>query len=329
MKAPTNRLAFKENCMTQDVVNLDNAVIPFRIEGAAVRGEVVRLDTSVNDVLADHDYPKSVAQIVAKAVALTSLLGSSIKFKGRLIIQTQTNGPLSMLVVDYHTDGDYKKPGQFRASAKFDEDKIDALDNITDATLLGEGQLVITIDQGSDMQNYQGIVALAGIDLDEAARQYFGKSEQMLTEVRLSADFDEQKQAWRAGGLMIQSVAAEGGTNADLNETELKEIQVSDWENALALVKTVKDFELINPENDAQSLLFQLFHEKGVRCYQPQELIAFCQCSPERIEDMLSQFPQEERVEMAENNPTKPGFIQVQCDFCGKAYEFTAEHFAQ
>ncbi len=315
--------------MSEDLVKIDNAVIPFRIEGAAVRGEIVRLNSAIDDVLKNHNYPKPIAKLVAKAVVLTSLLGSSIKFKGRLIIQTQTNGPLNMLVVDYHTDGNYKNAGKFRASARFDDDKVNALDELSDANLLGAGQMIITIDQGENMQDYQGIVALDNIDLEAAAELYFGKSAQMLTQVRLAANINADSQQWTAGGLMVQSVAAEGGTNTSLNEIELKEIQLSDWENARALMKTIKDFELTDPKNDAQNLLFQLFHEKGVRCYQPQELEAFCQCSDARIEDMLSQFGQEERVEMAQNNPNKPGFIHVDCDFCGKQYEFTAEYFEQ
>ena len=313
----------------ENTVNLDDAVIPFRIENAAVRGEITRLKASIHDVLKDHDYPAPIARVVAKAVALTSLLGSSIKFKGRLIIQTTTDGPLSMLVVDYHTDGGYEKPGKFRASARFDEVKLSELDDINDATLLGAGQMIITIDQGNDMQNYQGIVALDNIGLEAAAGLYFGQSEQMLTEVRLAAEYDQDEKTWNAGGVMVQSIAAEGGSNADMNEEELKEIQLADWQNARALMLTIKDAELIDSKNDSQTLLFRLFHEKGVRCYVPQALRAFCQCSPERIEDMLSQFSQEERVEMAKDNPKKPGFIQVACDFCGKEYEFTAEHFAQ
>lgn len=318
-----------ENNVDHNSVDLNDAVIPFRIEDAAVRGEITRMKASINEVLKDHDYPTPIALVVAKAVALTALLGSSIKFKGRLIVQTTTDGPLNMLVVDYHTDGSYENAGKFRASARFNAVKLSELEEADDASLLGEGQMIITIDQGGDMQDYQGIVALDNIDLEAAARLYFGKSEQMLTEVRLAAEYNEEEKTWNAGGLMIQSIAAEGGSNAGLDEEELKELQLSDWENARALMKTIKDFELINSKNDSQSLLYQLFHEKGVRCYVPQALEAFCQCSPERIEDMLSQFSQQERVEMARDNPKKPGFIQVECDFCGKEYEFTAEHFAQ
>ncbi len=306
-----------------------DTVIPFRVENAAVRGEIVRLSNSVTEVLKNHNYPKPVANVLAKAVVLANLLGSSIKFKGRLIVQTQTDGALNMLVVDYHTTGDHKTPAKFRASARFDATKLSEIDDMSDANLIGAGQLIITIDQGDDMQNYQGIVALDNISLEAAAGLYFGQSEQMLTEVRLAAEFNEDNSSWNAGGLMIQSIASEGGSNADMDEAELKELQLSDWENARALMKTVKDFELSATDADNQTLLFQLFHEKGVRAYMPQTLEAFCQCSPERIEDMLSQFSQEERVEMANDNPKKPGYIQVSCDFCGKEYEFTAEHFAQ
>ena len=124
-----------------------------------------------------------MAKLLGEAVVLTVLLGSSLKFEGRFILQTQTDGPVRMLVVDYTT------PGKVRACARFDADRVAAAIAAGKAdagALLGRGHLAMTIDQGRDMSRYQGLVALDGEDLEDAAHEYFLRSEQIPTRVRLA-----------------------------------------------------------------------------------------------------------------------------------------------
>ena len=61
----------------------------------------------------------------------------------------------------------------------------------------------MTIDQGPDMSRYQGLVALEGGDLEDAAHEYFPRSEQIPTRVRLAV-----AEEFRAGP------AARAGTGA-------------------------------------------------------------------------------------------------------------------
>src|SRR5438128_437347 len=184
----------------------DDTIQPFEVAALDLRGRVVRLGPAIDEMLSRHDYPAPVAKLLGEAIVLTALLGSSLKFDGRFILQTQTDGPVRMLVVDFTT------PGKVRACARFDADRVAAIsgNRPTAGDLLGKGHLAMTIDQGPDMNRYQGLVALDGGDLEDAAHEYFLRSEQIPTRVRLAVaeEFTAGSQGpthrWRAGGIMLQ-----------------------------------------------------------------------------------------------------------------------------
>ena len=231
-----------------------------RIEVAALdlRGRVVRLGPAVDTILRGHDYPAPVAKLLGEAIVLTVLLGSALKFEGRFILQTQGDGPVRMLVVDFTT------PGKVRACARFDKDRVAAAiaAGAADAgALLGRGHLAMTIDQGPDMSRYQGLVALEGKSLQEAAHEYFFRSEQIPTRVRLAVG-EEVTAArrctplWRAGGLLLQFLpkAPERARQPDLHPgdapagTEAHAVPEDDaWVEGRSLVETVQDVELLDP----------------------------------------------------------------------------------
>src|SRR5437763_1588410 len=149
-----------------DETPAEDAILPFEVASLDLRGRVVRLGPSLDDILAAHDYPLPVAKLLGEAIVLTVLLGSSLKFEGRFILQTQTDGPVRMLVVDFTS------PSRVRACARFDKARVDAAIAANEASageLLGSGHLAMTIDQGPDMSRYQGLVALSGGGLEEAA----------------------------------------------------------------------------------------------------------------------------------------------------------------
>src|SRR3954463_5163136 len=159
----------------------DDTVQPFEVSALDLRGRVVRLGSAVDEILAPHNYPPPVAKLLGEAVALTVLLGSAIKIEGRFILQTQTDGPVRMLVVDF------RSPGQVRACARFDAARVaGAIESgkASGGALLGEGHLAMTIEQASPGSRYQGLFALNGGSLEDAAHEYFKSSEQIPTRVR-------------------------------------------------------------------------------------------------------------------------------------------------
>lgn len=307
-----------------------DAVRPFAVETLDVRGRAVALGPVLQTILARHDYPEPVSRLLAEAIVLTCLLGTSLKFDGRFTLQTQTQGPVSMLVVDFAS------PDAIRACATYDAERVEALIEAGKATpeaLLGHGHLAMTIDQGQHMQRYQGLVELDGVSLEEVARRYFERSEQIPTEVRLAVGelFTRQEgegpnRTWTAGGVVVQFLpeSPERMRQADLDPgdapegTEIHEVEEDDaWVEAKLLVETVKDVELTDPEVSVEMLLFRLFHERGVRLFEPQPLLDKCRCSREKIEGVLAGFSAEEIEQM-----TIDGKIVVTCEFCSTKYEF-------
>ncbi len=307
----------------------DDTVMPFEVAALDLRGRVVRLGPVVDEILARHDYPQPVAKLLGEAVVLTVMLGSALKIDGRFILQTQTDGPVGLLVVDFTT------PGKVRACARFGAEGVAAAVAAGKAdagALVGKGHLAMTIDQGSDTSRYQGLVALDGGSLEDAAHEYFLRSEQIPTRVRIAvaeelrAENGGARHRWRAGGIMLQFLpkSPERARVADLDPgdapagMELPAMPEDDaWVQGRALLETVEDVELIDPDISSERLAYRLFHEPGVRVFKTSDVRAECSCSRESVESMLKSFSQEDR-----NHMVKDGKISVTCEFCSANYVF-------
>ena len=315
----------------------DDTVLPFEVAALDLRGRVVRLGPAVDEILNAHDYPAPVAKLLGEAIVLTVLLGSALKMEGRFILQTQSDGPVRMLVVDFTT------PGKVRACARFDAARVEAaVASSCDAAglLLGRGHLAMTIDQGPDMSRYQGLVALEGQDLEHAAHEYFMRSEQIPTRIRMavgeefSAGREGARHRWRAGGILLQFLpkAPERARQADLDPGDAPKGSVfhgaaphqvpedDAWIEGRSMFETVEDVELIDPAVSAERLVYRLFHERGVRVFRSTAVTAQCSCSRAGVADMLKSFSQDDRDHMVEN-----GVITVTCEFCNSSHVFEPE----
>ena len=306
----------------------DDLVMPFEIKPLGVRGRVVKLGPAVDDILHKHDYPAAVSALLAEAVALTAMLGASLKFDGKFILQTKTDGPVDMIVADYAA------PGKIRGYARFDRERVAALDPPAQPGLMGKGYLAMTVDQGPGMERYQGIVPLDGNTLTEAAGTYFAQSEQIPTRLRLSAGpllgRGSRAESWRAGAIMVQHLPKDGGASplpfSSGDAPEGAEEQVSkndDWVKARLLLDTTEDHELLDPTLGPERLLYRLYHEDGVTVYPAAALVRHCTCSRDSVAEMLRRFPAEDRAAMVEN-----GEISVTCEFCSALYRFTPASIA-
>lgn len=314
------------------VTSEDDTILPFEVAALDLRGRVVRLGPAVDEILARHAYPEPVAKLLGEAIVLTALLGSSVKFEGRFILQTQSDGPVRMLIVDFVT------PDRLRACARFDRARVEAAVSEGKAgpgALLGHGHLAMTIDRGPKTNRYQGLVALEGGSLEDAAHEYFLRSEQIPTRVRLAVAEELRRGAdgtghrWRAGGILLQFLprAAERMRQADLDPGDAPEgmqkhalAEDDAWVEGRALVETVEDVELIDPAVSSEALLYRLFHERGVRVFKSAPLSAQCSCSRDNVAAMLRSFSQDDRDHMVQD-----GVIQVTCEFCNSSYDFKPE----
>ncbi len=289
----------------------DDVVSPFQIENQPVRGRIVRMGATVDEILTRHDYPPAVANLLGEACALAALVGASLKFNGRLILQAQGDGPVSYVVADYDTEG------SLRGYCRYDADRLaDVSGGFAQPgakTLLGDGVFIMTIDQGPEMDRYQGVTAIEGETLALCAEQYFAQSEQTPTRVLLATGRiqNDGPAHWRAGGIILQNIAGDAARGSTDDA----------WDTMQSHFHTLGEDELVDPTIDGETVLFRLFHEYGVRVFDKTPLKAFCRCSEERIVAVLKSFPAEERAGMVEPD----GSIKVTCEYCSRTYSLKPE----
>jgi molecular chaperone Hsp33 len=297
--------------VTQPDLHPDDHVATFQLEGEQVRGRIVRLGPVIHEILSRHDYPEAVANLLGEACVLAALVGSSLKFDGRLIVQAQGDGPVRYVVADYDTSGG------LRGYCQFDKTRVQEVSSgfvrPGAATLLGQGLMMMTIDPVNLKDRYQGVVPIEGETLALCAETYFAQSEQAPARIRLSTAqvTTADRTEWRAGGALIQNIAGD----AARGDT------VEAWCHAEALFVTIAEDELVDPTIPTATLLYRLFHEDGVRLYPPLPIAAMCRCSQERVLGMLKSFPAEEIMGMVEPD----GLIHVNCEYCSRNYRIMPE----
>lgn len=320
----------------------DDAVLPFRTVRSGVDGRVVRLAAVADEILGGHHYPEAVNRVLGEALALTAMLGTALKPGGRLILEARTDGLLRNLAVNFEVplaEGP-KMVGRMRGYAGFDAVAVAADEGRHG--LLGQGHLALTIEPGAGLDSYQGVAALDGGSLSDAARSYFRQSEQIPTFFRLAVAREMLATAgdappewvWRIGGLMIQHLAADGldgddgvgqsddGDGLDAATLEEHGDAGEAWRRARILAETIEDHELIDASVPPERLLFRLFHEDGVRVRNAVPVETFCRCSRARIAGFLSQFGEAELADLRADD----GRVVVTCEFCGRSYDFPEPH---
>jgi molecular chaperone Hsp33 len=267
------------------MTNRDN-LHRFIFDTAGVRGELVQLDASYRAVLHERHYPAPIAEQLGESLAAITLLSATIKYEGSLILQTQCQGPLHTLVAQATHTGAIRGLARWRPDATITRGK----------PLYGEGRLVITLEPDRG-EPYQGIVTLQSEHLADSLETYFEQSEQLSTKLWLAANGET------AAGLMLQILP---GVDPD----------ISPWEPLQLLADTVTRDELLS--QDAQTLLYRLFHEAGVRLLDASPIAFRCQCSEERIANALRTLERSELEAILRDQ----GEIAVDCEFCNKHYAF-------
>lgn len=292
----------------------DDISRPFQLEQSALRGRLIRLGDTVDLVLTRHNYPPAVSRLLGEMFVLAATLAGGLKFKGTFSLQTRGNGPISLMVADCTDDG------AMRGYAKFDADAVAKVTEPTVPLLLGEGHFAVTVDQINQATAYQGLVELDGETLTDCMQKYFRQSEQVRTGMKIAVEQIPANRGmiWRAGAVMVQCIPEENPEGDDTKALE-------DWRRTMMLLGTVKDTELVDPDLSPERLLLRLFHEEGVRVYDPQPLSFRCRCSRERVETMLRQFRADDIEEMKKDD----GSLEVTCEFCNECYRFEEAALAE
>lgn len=273
----------------------------FLFDDSDIRGELVGLTDSYSHVLAKHDYPLAVAQLLGELLAAASLLIGTIKFEGLLILQARSSGAVPLLMVECTSEG------ELRGIAHYHGEQVG--DDVSLRTLMPDGVLAMTVDPNSG-QRYQGIVDLEGDTLADCLTNYFATSEQLPTRFWLCAD------GQRARGLLLQQLPADRLKEADEREAS--------WQHAMALADTLKAEELLGLDNE--TLLHRLYHQDPLRLFDPRALLFRCSCSRERSSRALISLGQADAQALLLEHG---GHVEIDCQFCNERYLFDAADVLQ
>jgi molecular chaperone Hsp33 len=270
-------------------------LLGFYLGKAFLQGRFLRLEKTLNTILGYHSYPSIVAYLLAEALNIAAILIAHFKSEGRITLQIKGNGLIKLLVVDATNKGDLRAYADYHPSLK------DQPYSFRD--LMGNGILVVTLDQGEYTSLFQGIVALEGNSITESIVHYFHQSVQQEICLLIEIQQDEQKK-WRSSALFLQK-------NAPKNEDEEEQ-----WRYSQLLFSTIQKHELLNFNQSATNFLFKVFHEQEIY-FQPSMMMkAYCRCSKEKIQRFAEQLTNEDNLK--EN-----GRLEIRCEFCNTSYSFT------
>ena len=282
----------------------NDRLVSFTIPGCHARGRIVRLGAVLDRILAAHDYPQPIQQLLAEALVLTALMGGLLKREGsQLTMQAQTKGgAVGLLVCDY-------RDGELRGYVKHDPALLAGLgEGPSLPELFGDGHLAITFDLAAANQRYQGVVPLEGGSLSQAVEVYFAQSEQVPTLIRTAVGGPNS-----AGGLLVQHLA-DGEEGRERLHVRLDH---PEWEHVSILGRTVQHEELVDAGLPLEGLVWRLFHEEPeVRVQASIPLTRGCRCTIVHFEEVLARFPKEDRRDMRDEN----GIILVDCAFCSREF---------
>ena len=298
---------------TQNNQNFDTCV-SFFIDNGADQGRLIRMSSVLDTIIGKHCYPRPVAAVVAESTVLAAMLASTLKYEGLFTLQTQSNGAVSMVVVDVTSEG------KIRACASFDEEHLKQNQELRKTSgeieaaphLMGKGHLAFTVDQGPNTELYQGIVDLQGKNLTECALRYFKQSEQIDTDLKLFLQAPEgESGSWLAAGIMLQKMPLKGG-----NESSPEEMEEA-WNEAKVFMESLTQDEVFDAELTSEQLLHRLFHANNLSISKCKNYSFGCRCSREKLLQTLSTFSEDDINAMLENNK-----VTATCHFCSEKYVF-------
>jgi molecular chaperone Hsp33 len=277
-------------------------VTPFHLAAAPVRGRLVRLGALTEALLARHAHPTPVARLAGEALSLVACLAGGLKFHGSFSLHARGDGPLRTLVADCTETGALRFYAALAEGAP-----LPAGAALSARTLLGDGHIAFTIDQGADRERHQGIVATSGETLADMARHYYATSAQLPAALHLACA--ETAAGWRAGGLILERIADPPGADTAAADEA--------WRTATVLAATLTEAELLDDGLAAETLLQRLFHETGIGFGPPRPLAFGCRCSRARLAAILEGFPARDLDDMVVGAD-----IVMTCEFCAVDFRF-------
>ena len=281
-------------------MTLNNHVIPFQLGNNKVKGNIVRFETVVSEILKRHEYPNNVESLLADTLTITACLGSRMKHDGIFTIQAKGTGDVNTLFSDITSDG------FLRGYVGLNSDFENIESNLN--SLMGSGHVSFTLDQGKYTKRYQGIVSLDEPCISKLTELYFNNSEQLETKFLTFNYFDidknNRKNLFSAGLIMLQKMPDENSFDEETNEEV--------WQNSLNFLSTLGKEEFLSTNLTSEEILYRLFNELEITVYKKIIIKDQCRCSEEKIKFVIKNLSKKELKEISDQN----GNVKVVCEFC-------------
>ena len=289
-------------------MNLNNHVIPFQLSNNTIRGNIVRLQTVVSEIVKRHEYPANIESLFADTLSITACLGSRMKHEGVFTIQAKGSGDVSTLFSDITSDGFLR--GYISLISGFSNIESNL------KSLMGSGHVSFTLDQGKHTKRYQGIVSLEEPSISKITELYFNNSEQLETKFQTFNYFDieknNRKNLFSAGLIMLQKMPIENSFDEESNQ----EI----WRNSLNFLSTIGKEEFLSTNLTSEEILYRLFNELEVTVFDKIIIQDQCRCSDEKIKFAIENLSKKELRDISDEN----GNVKVVCEFCKKERIFAS-----
>ena len=277
-----------------------NHIIPFQLGKNQVRGSIVRLETTVSEIIKRHNYPSNIESLLADTLTITACLGSRMKHEGIFTIQAKGSSEVHTLFSDITNNGSLR--GYVGLKDGFSKKDL----NLN--ALMGSGHISFTLDQGKYSKRYQGIVALEEKSISKSAELYFNNSEQLETRFSnfnyYSIHKKKREKLMSSGLIMLQKMPIKDDIETEENE------QI--WENSLNFLSTLQKEEFLSVNLSSQDILFRLFNEVDVTTYDEIIIKDQCRCSQAKVEFAIKNLSKKELIDISDEN----GNIKVVCEFC-------------
>ncbi len=284
--------------------NFSDSILPFQIDDKNLRGRFARIEKLASDVIRHHRFPDKVCKLLFEALLLTVLIGEMIKIRWRLSLQIRGNESIKLLATDYYAPKEKGKPANIRAYADYDEEAMHLN--------LDTGLFAITIDQGKNMEPYQGITPIIEGSLGKSAENYFFQSEQLKTLFDLNITKKHSAKNgrnWIASGFMLQALP---------DEHDKKYIDDKSWDNLKErITEQIKDS--MNAEFNQYQFLDNIFQHSALTVFKETKIKFGCSCKRKTLLYTLSKYPKEQLEDMCD----KKQKISANCQFCGRKFQFS------
>lgn len=274
-----------------------DCIQPFLFDRLDVRGALVSLDRTWLGLTSGRDYAPAVRRLFGEMSAVTCLMAANLKQPRRMTFQLRGDGAVGLLVLD--CDEQLRLRGMARGQVDSDAECLPV------PVLLGEGQLVLTLDGVGMRQPYQSLVSTQGDSIAAIFEHYLRLSDQLPARLLLAAD------ARRSVGLCVQKLPGADERDPD------------GWDRIGHLLGTLAPTEHL--AHDPIDLLRRLFPEEEVRIFAPRPVRHHCPEDPEKIHAMLRSLGRSECDAILRER----GEIQVHDEICGRDYRFDAEAVAE